>query len=72
MGHQSVSSTNRYTRSDYRKQVATGNTVTKLFENEENKKTKVKKFVVKKRTFILVIWMFKKLQQMLYKNCRFC
>lgn len=32
LGHQNISSTNRYTRSDYKKQVATGNTVAKIFE----------------------------------------
>ena len=32
LGHQNISSTNRYTRSDYKKQVATGNVVSKIFE----------------------------------------
>ncbi len=33
LGHESISSTNRYTRSDYKKQVATANVVEKIFEN---------------------------------------
>ena len=51
LGHQNISSTNRYTRSDYKKQVATANIVAKIFEspddNIENKKTK--RFVAKKK-----------------------
>lgn len=43
LGHESVTSTNRYTRSDYKKQVATGGTVLQIFDkkdnlNEDNKK----------------------------------
>ena len=32
LGHQNISSTNRYTRSDYKKQVATANVVAQIFE----------------------------------------
>ncbi|MBS6251768.1 MAG: site-specific integrase [Clostridium sp.] len=55
LGHESVTSTNRYTRSDYKKQVATGGTVLQIFDkkdnfNENNKKNiNVKKFIVKKK-----------------------
>ena len=64
LGHQNISSTNRYTRSDYKKQVATGNVVSKLFgtpmstnnenklveeiPNIENKNTK--RFICKKKS----------------------
>ena len=32
LGHQNISSTNRYTRSDYKKQVSTANIVAQIFE----------------------------------------
>lgn len=35
LGHQSVSSTNRYTRSDYQKQLETGKAIEKIFGNQE-------------------------------------
>ena len=54
LGHESVTSTNRYTRSDYKKQVETGSTVLEIFEKKnkttENKKnTNGKRFIVKKK-----------------------
>ena len=54
LGHESVTSTNRYTRSDYKKQVATGGTVLQVFDKKDNltknKKTiNQKRFVVKKK-----------------------
>ena len=54
LGHESVTSTNRYTRSDYKKQVATGGTVLQIFDKKDNltknKKTiNQKRFVVKKK-----------------------
>lgn len=36
LGHQSISSTNRYTRSDYQKQLETGRAMKKIFENKDN------------------------------------
>lgn len=55
LGHENITSTNRYTRSDYKKQLSTGNVVAKIFANptEENKKDNTKRFIVKKRIFIL-------------------
>lgn len=37
LGHENITSTNRYTRTDYKKQVMTGNAVTKIFEKQEQK-----------------------------------
>ena len=50
-------------RIDYKKQVATGGTVLQIFDkkdnlNEDNKKNiNWKRFILKKRTFIVLIWM---------------
>ena len=33
LGHQSVSSTNRYTRSDYQRQLETGRAIERIFNN---------------------------------------
>ena len=51
LGHENISSTNRYTRSDYKKQVATGKVVKKIFaeNNTTTKKTTPKRFIVKKK-----------------------
>ena len=51
LGHESISSTNRYTRSDFQKQISTGKTVRKMFEeNNDNQSTnKTRRFVVKKK-----------------------
>lgn len=54
LGHESVTSTNRYTRSDYKKQVETGGTVLQIFEKKDNttenkKNANGKKFIVKKK-----------------------
>lgn len=57
LGHESITSTNRYTRSDYKKQVATGNTVTEMFDNtnisEKNKE--IKRYVIKKKNIHMAI-----------------
>lgn len=42
-GPQSVSSTNRYTRSDYQKQLETGKAVEKIFGNQEEIKKVIPK-----------------------------
>lgn len=57
LGHQNISSTNRYTRSDYKKQVSTGKTVTKIFENTNNNETKKigKRFIVKKKNIHIAV-----------------
>ena len=51
LGHQNISSTNRYTRSDYKKQVATANVVAKIFGdfNIDMESKKTKRFIVKKK-----------------------
>lgn len=36
LGHENITSTNRYTRSDFKKQVATGKVVEKIFDTESN------------------------------------
>lgn len=38
LGHQSVASTNRYTRSDYQRQLETGRTIEKIFGNIDSNK----------------------------------
>lgn len=50
LGHESITSTNRYTRSDFQKQVATANTVSKIFQknSNENKSTN-KRFIAKRK-----------------------
>ena len=40
LGHQSVSSTNRYTRSDYQKQLETGKAIEKIFGNDREDEIK--------------------------------
>ena len=57
LGHQNISSTNRYTRSDYQKQVSTGNAVKKIFENTNNKSNNkpVKRFIVKKKNIHIAV-----------------
>lgn len=40
LGHQSVSSTNRYTRSDYQKQLETGKAIEKIFGNDSEDEIK--------------------------------
>ncbi len=46
LGHESISSTNIYTRSNYQKQVQTGKVVMELFaEKNTNKKLKNKTFI---------------------------
>lgn len=52
LGHENVTSTNRYTRSDYKKQKQTGGTVMEIFGNKDtlNKNNRdTKRFVVKKK-----------------------
>ena len=49
LGHENITSTNRYTRSDYKKQVSTGKSVTKIFENSNTKVNPQKRFYVKKK-----------------------
>lgn len=50
LGHESITSTNRYTRSDHQKQVATGATVKEIFgDNNKQKNNKSKRFIVKKK-----------------------
>lgn len=50
LGHQNISSTNRYTRSDYKKQMATAKVVQKMFSDiEDNKKERPKRYIVKKK-----------------------
>lgn len=51
LGHENITSTNRYTRSDYKKQVATGKVVEKIFEKDSSPK---KRYVVKKKKNIYV------------------
>lgn len=51
LGHENITSTNRYTRSDYKKQVATGKVVEKIFEKDSSSK---KRYVVKKKKNIYV------------------
>ena len=51
LGHENITSTNRYTRSDYKKQVATGKVVEKIFEKDNTPK---KRYVVKKKKNIYV------------------
>ena len=57
LGYKNISSTNKYTRNDDKKQVETLETVLQIFDKKENlvenKKMQKKKIVVKKRTFIL-------------------
>lgn len=54
LGHQSVSSTNRYTRSDYQKQLETGKAVEKIFENQEEIKKVVPKRIYGQKKNIYV------------------
>lgn len=50
LGHESITSTNRYTRSDFQKQVATANTVSKIFQkNSNNNKSTTKRFIAKRK-----------------------
>lgn len=53
LGHQNITSTNRYTRSDFKKQVSTGKVVLEIFEdttvNEKDENDKPKRFIVKKK-----------------------
>lgn len=50
LGHENISSTNRYTRSDYKKQMATAKVVEKIFsDTDENKKASPKRYIVKKK-----------------------
>lgn len=54
LGHQSIASTNRYTRSDYQKQLKTAKAVKKIFNKEvllgnPNEKIKRKLFLTKKK-----------------------
>lgn len=54
LGHENVTSTNRYTRTDYKKQVETGGTVLQIFEKTDNiteneKNTNEKRYLVKKK-----------------------
>lgn len=51
LGHENISSTNRYTRSDFKKQVSTGRVVEKIFDTEVKPR---KRFVVKKKKNIYV------------------
>lgn len=43
LGHQSISSTNRYTRSDYKRQLKTGQAIEKIFGNTDENKEIVQK-----------------------------
>ena len=54
LGHQSVSSTNRYTRSDYQKQLETGKAVEKIFGNKEAIKKAIPKRVYGQKKNIYV------------------
>jgi len=54
LGHQSVSSTNRYTRSDYQKQLETGRAVEKIFGNQEEIKKVIPKRVYGQKKNIYV------------------
>lgn len=52
LGHQNISSTNRYARSDYQKQLLTGNVVQNIFNKKSKDITKnnnKKRFIVKKK-----------------------
>lgn len=51
LGHENISSTNRYTRSDFKKQVSTGKVVEKIFDTEVKPR---KRFIVKKKKNIYV------------------
>ena len=54
LGYESITSTNRYTRSDFQKQIITGKTVKMMFEKEQNKSNdKTKRYIVKKRILML-------------------
>lgn len=56
LGHQNITSTNRYTRSDYKKQVSTGKAVTKIFGNNSDvKNNTTRRFIVKKKNIHMAI-----------------
>lgn len=55
LGHQNISSTNRYTRSDYQKQLSTGNTIEKMLGRNNKEKTKVKRFIIKKKNIHMAV-----------------
>ena len=51
LGHENITSTNRYTRSDYKKQVQTSKVVAQIFNIKNNEKnTKKRKIFIKKRS----------------------
>lgn len=49
LGHESISSTNRYARGDYKKQVSTGNAVLQIFGNNSTTKNSKKRYTIKKK-----------------------
>lgn len=58
LGHQNITSTNRYTRSDYKKQVETGKAVTKIFDiinNNGNEEKKTKRYISKKKNIQIAV-----------------
>jgi len=58
LGHESITSTNRYTRSDFQKQVSTANVVSKIFDKEKegkNDNKKNKRFIVKRKSIRVAV-----------------
>ena len=56
LGHENITSTNVYTRSDYQKQIQTSKVIEKILGNKKNYGTK--RYISKKKNIHIAVWMF--------------